>query len=174
MTNSTTPTIFMGIDPGFDRMGWAVGLWSGQKWQQLDYGCLITDPKATIFERYQQLQKDLGELVTEFKPQVAGVETLFFSTNRTTALRVSEARGVIIAELLRAGVQIEELHPNQIKLAVTGNGHADKTAVAKMVRLGLQLGEQAIIDDAMDALAGLITCQTTYAFTANRPTPTTR
>lgn len=164
----------MGIDPGFDRMGWAVGVWSNQQWQQLDYGCLITDPQATIFDRYQQLQKDLAALLAEFSPQVVGVETLFFSTNRTTALRVSEARGLIIAELIRTGAEIVELHPNQIKLAVTGNGQADKTAVAKMVRLGLQLGEQAIIDDAMDALAGLITCKTTYAFTTQRQTPTPR
>lgn len=172
MTTST-PTIYMGLDPGFDRLGWAVGRWENKQWQQLDYGCLITDPEQTIFERYQQLQHDLAALLAEFSPDVAGVETLFFSANRTTALRVSETRGLIISELLRAGVEIQELNPNQIKLAVTGDGHADKAAVAKMVRLGLQLGEQSIIDDAMDALAGLMTCQATYALTHNRPTSTT-
>ncbi len=167
---SGAATVFMGLDPGYDRIGWAIGSWAKTHWQELDYGCIITDPDQPIFDRFKQIQADVAEILTEFHPAVVGIETLFFSSNKTTALRVSEARGVILAELLRAGIEVRELNPNQIKLAVTGNGHADKTAVAKMVRLGLQLGEQPIIDDAMDALAALLTCQTTYAVTADRPT----
>jgi len=167
-----TMLTFLGIDPGFDRMGWAIGKWTGKTWQSLDFGCLKTNSEQSIFDRYQQILADLEALIVEFQPEVAGIESVFFSKNQKTALRVSEARGLIIAKLLQHDLELREFTPNQIKQAVTGNGHADKTAVAKMVRLGLQLGDQPIIDDAMDALATLLTCQTTHAFLSHRSTPT--
>lgn len=168
------PTVFIGIDPGYDRLGWAVGQWDGKKWLELDFGCIITDPQATIFERYQQIQTDLTALLTEFQPQSAGIESVFFSKNQTTAMRVSEVRGLIISNLIKHTCQITEFTPNQIKQAVTGAGNADKTAVAKMVRIELQLDQQVVIDDAMDALAILLTCQATHDSPLNRPTSTSR
>jgi crossover junction endodeoxyribonuclease RuvC len=172
MSKVLRPITFMGIDPGYDRLGWAIGQWDGKNWSQLDFGCIITDPKAAIFDRYQQIQTDLIELLKEFSPQQAGIESVFFSKNQTTAMRVSEVRGLIINNLLNQNCQIMEFTPNQIKQAVTGAGNADKTAVAKMVRLELQLDQQVIIDDAMDALAILLTCQATHDSPLNRSTST--
>jgi crossover junction endodeoxyribonuclease RuvC len=171
MTKTLT---FMGIDPGYDRLGWAVGQWNGKEWAQLDFGCIITDPQATIFQRYQQIQTDLTALLIEFKPEQAGIESIFFSKNQTTAMRVSEVRGLIISNLIQHSCGITEFTPNQIKQAVTGAGNADKTAVAKMVRIELQLDQQVVIDDAMDALAILLTCQATHDSPLNWSTPTPR
>jgi len=167
-------TTFLGIDPGYDRLGWAVGKWDGKIWTSLDFGCFITDPKHELLERYRQLIQDLQAILSEFSPSVVGLESLFFSKNQTTALKVSEVRGLIITLLLQAPQtsQIFDLKPNQIKQAVTGFGHADKVAVAKMVRLELQLGEQPIIDDAMDALAMLLTAKTLYVSPYHRSAST--
>lgn len=170
----TATQIFLGIDPGYDRLGWAVGSWNGKTWSSLDFGCIITDPAIELTQRYHQIIIDFQAILTEFSPKVVGLESLFFSKNQTTALKVSEVRGVILSLLLQSGKidQIIDLKPNQIKQAVTGFGHADKLAVAKMVRLELQLGEQPIIDDAMDALAMLLTVKTLYVSPHHRSTPT--
>jgi crossover junction endodeoxyribonuclease RuvC len=179
MSADTTVTL-LGLDPGYDRLGWAVGSWTGRQWLSLDYGCLMTDPTAPIFDRYQQLLKDFEQLLAELQPTVAGIETLFFSKNQTTALRVSESRGLLIGALLAAKptpiapTKILEINPNQIKQAVTGFGSADKAAVAKMVKLELQLGDQPIIDDAMDALSILITTKTLYVSPHHRTTSITQ
>ena len=44
----------------------------------------------------------------------------------------------------------------QIKLAVTGNGHADKRAVQQMVKMLLALSSPPKPDDAADAVAAAI------------------
>lgn len=156
----SAPITILGIDPGYDRLGWAIGqLDSKQHYTSLDFGCIQTNAKDGIFQRYQEIQTELTALLEEFHPTVAGIEAVFFSNNQKTALRVSEARGLIIAELLRHSVTLYEFTPNHIKQAVTGYGKADKTAVAKMVQSTLQLEHTHVVDDAMDALAVLLTCQ---------------
>lgn len=162
MRKVTTNQIILAIDPGFDRLGWAVGQLSGISQQSsgikiLSYGCITTDKKLTLFDRYDQIIHDLDELVDKFEPTLLAIEQLFFSKNTKTAMNVSETRGVIIGHLLANGAQVFEYHPNQIKLAVTGNGHADKQAVEKMVRIQLSLKNEKIIDDTIDALAVLLT-----------------
>ncbi len=158
---STTITTLMGIDPGYDRLGWAIGHLNAQKqWSSIDFGCIQTNAKQPIFERYREIQLELAALLNEFKPTAVGIEAVFFSNNQKTAMRVSEARGLIIGQLLaQQPITIYELTPNQIKQTVTGYGNADKPAVAKMIQNTLQLEHTDVIDDAMDALAALITCQ---------------
>ena len=84
------------------------------------------------------------------------LEKLYVTRNQKTAMHVAEARGVIVLEALEHGLAIAEYTPSEIKAGVTGFGAADKTAVAKMVRLTLREPELRLIDDAMDALATAI------------------
>ncbi len=156
------PTV-LGIDPGFDRVGWAVGTVTARfEVVPLGFGLIQTDKTQDIFERYKQIQTELQQVLEKFKPQSAGIETLFFSKNTTTALRVSEARGLIIGKILEAHCTVSEYNPVQIKQAVTGYGKADKVAVEKMIRLQLKITEKNVRDDTMDALAILITHSTQY------------
>ncbi|MBD3279706.1 MAG: crossover junction endodeoxyribonuclease RuvC [Candidatus Pacebacteria bacterium] len=152
-------TVVLGIDPGYDRIGWAVGQISRRQLKLQDYGCLTTSKKLPLMQRYQQLIKQTQQLIKKFRPQQLAIESLFFFKNKKTALKVSEARGVMLAELLKQQVKVFEYTPLQIKQAVTGYGRANKQAVAKMVRLQLKLTQKKIIDDAIDALAVLITHQ---------------
>jgi crossover junction endodeoxyribonuclease RuvC len=151
----------MGIDPGYDRIGWAVGALTQGRLSVTAYGCIETNRQASRIERYQQLDTDLTQLLTQHQPTEAGVETLFFSKNQTTAMQVAEARGIIMSALFRQQVAIFDYNPMQIKQAVTGTGRADKTAVEKMVRLQLRLPPTAApkkeLDDTLDALAILLT-----------------
>jgi crossover junction endodeoxyribonuclease RuvC len=146
-----------GIDPGYDRLGWAVGILTGSKLEKIQYGTIETDPAASLFERYGAIDQQLTELFSHFHPCEAAVESLFFNKNVTTALHVSEARGVLMSCLYRHNIQLFEYTPPQIKLAVTGNGKADKAAVERMLRLQLGLKNEKVLDDAMDAVAALLT-----------------
>ncbi len=151
------PITVIGIDPGYDRMGWSIGTLANT-YSLIDAGCIQTQSKNHIFDRYKQLTDELKKIVAQYHPTEAGIETLFFSKNTTTALRVSEVRGVIIAILLEAGCRVFEYNPVEIKQAVTGNGAANKTAVEKMVRMQTSLkDEKKLIDDAIDAIAVGIT-----------------
>jgi crossover junction endodeoxyribonuclease RuvC len=72
-------------------------------------------------------------------------------------MRVAEARGVIVCVAERAGLNIFEYGPSQIKVAVTGYGKADKQQVSDMVQRILGI-ESRVFDDEMDAIAAGITC----------------
>lgn len=159
MTNQQPLTI-LGIDPGYDRLGWAVGTFNGQKWTKLVYSCIETPKKLELFDRYKMLQTELTKVIKNYQPQVAAIENLFFSKNQKTAMRVSEARGIIISTCFTENLNVYEFNPMQIKQAVTGYGKADKKAVEKMVRLQLNLPKEKIIDDTIDALAVMMTYQT--------------
>jgi len=154
--------IALGIDPGFDRIGWAVGqiLRDGQI-NLLSYGLVETDRRADLFARYAQIEREFSALIGEFQVQEAALESLVFFRNYTTVIPVAQARGIILAALIRAGVQIAEYSPPQIKMSVTGFGRADKAAVARLVRMQLGLDEKKlpvpIIDDTYDAMAVLLT-----------------
>lgn len=157
MSSSQTTPVLLGIDPGFDRVGWAVGqLTKNYSLQILSFGLIQTDKNVSIFDRYMQIMSELDQVLGNYKPSSAGLETLFFSKNTKTALRVSEARGVIISKLLEHNCTVAEYNPVQVKQAVTGHGQADKKAVEKMVRLQLKITEPKVMDDTMDALAILL------------------
>lgn len=160
---STSPITILGIDPGYDRIGWAVAKLTGSTMVDVSCGLIQTQRTQSLVERYHDLDQQLSTLLQTHHPQEAAVETLYFSQNKTTALKVAEARGVILSCLLRHQVKICEYNPMTIKQAVTGYGKADKPAIDKMVRL--QLGKflnpgQKQIDDTMDALAVLLTHST--------------
>lgn len=147
--------IIVGIDPGYDRVGIAIGQKNDSTWQVLAHTCIQTDKKAHLFKRYAQIAKELEALIIKYQVTEAGIESLFWFKNQSTALDVSEARGVIIATLLHHQIKIAEYTPLQIKQSLTGYGRADKKAVEKMVKMELAL-EGKIIDDAIDALATMI------------------
>jgi crossover junction endodeoxyribonuclease RuvC len=148
-----TPITVLCLDPGYDRCGWAVGTVQRHTFTPIEYGCWETDRKASLSERYLQILNFLTATVLKHRPQEAAMEELFFSKNTTTALKVSETRGLILGHLLSQQVKITQYNPGTIKLAVTGNGRADKAAVQKMVQLQLHLPPQKLLDDTFDALA---------------------
>ena len=159
ITNKLQPPtnpLVLAIDPGYDRVGWAVGVKNKRKPQLVDLGLIQTSKTDNIFLRYQQIAKELRAITEKFQPKEVAIEKLYFAKNVKTAIKVAEARGVIINLLLKAGLPIFEYDPTQIKQTVTGNGHADKKAVAKMLKL--QLGaDENLNDDALDAAACYLT-----------------
>lgn len=133
----------LGIDPGSSITGYGII----DEETIFDYGCIRPENNLS------SLFKALNDLIARHKPEAMAVEKLFFSQNTKTALRVGEARGVIMlcGELL--GLPIAEYTPLQVKVALTGYGKADKYQMQHMVKNLLKLKEIPKPDDAADALA---------------------
>lgn len=143
----------LGIDPGTTRIGYGVIRVSGNSLTHIKSGILKIEGSTTSAERLYNIGVALEKLIVETKPARIGVERLFFSKNKKTALAVAEARGVIIETVTKNRVVLYEFTPNEVKLAVTGSGNASKHAVAKMVSLMLHIDSKGLLDDVTDALA---------------------
>jgi crossover junction endodeoxyribonuclease RuvC len=147
----------LGIDPGTGIIGFGC-IELGKKTPTLiDAGVIRTTIGDEAASRLVELYDSITELLTDCKPDVAAVEKLFFAQNVTTAMAVSQARGVILLALQQAGVQIVEYTPLQIKMAITGYGKAKKADIQEMVRLQLGLVEVPKPDDCADAIAAALT-----------------
>ena len=149
--------IILGIDPGFARMGWGVISKTGAKFSLIDYGCLETSAEASLSDRLEMIFDGISKVIKKHKPDLAGIETLFFNTNAKTAVKVGEARGVVLLALKKSGVKVVDITPLQVKQAVAGYGRAEKIQVQKMVKTILNLKKLPQPDDAADALAIAIT-----------------
>lgn len=122
----------------------------------LTFGVLKIKEKEPM-KKLLELSERLTKLLKEHQPDLVGLEKLYFSKNKKTALEVSQARGVIANTLLAEHIPILEYGPGQVKVAVAGYGNADKESVAKMVRHILKLPAGRLDDNASDALAIAIT-----------------
>lgn len=142
----------LAIDPGYDRMGIAV-LEGDPSKPILIWSDCITPTKGSAAVRLAQVSKAVQAAVQEYKPDVGALETLFFSKNVKTALGVAEARGAILAVFGAADLSVIECSPQEVKLAVTGYGAADKNAVIAMVPKLLTLPPKKRLDDELDAIA---------------------
>ncbi|MFH1111788.1 MAG: crossover junction endodeoxyribonuclease RuvC [Patescibacteria group bacterium] len=143
----------MGLDPGFGRTGYAVLV--GTKDQPIisSYGCLETSARLPHPKRLEELSIKLQELLVRHKPQLVAIEKVFFAANSKTALQVGEARGVLLVTASANNIPIIEYTPPQVKLAVTGDGRADKKQIQKMLQLVFKLIIPIKQDDAADAAA---------------------
>lgn len=145
--------IIMGIDPGVERMGYGVIGYSGGAHKPLAHGLISTSRELAHGERLSELHAALKGLIALHRPDLVAVEKLFFQKNIKTAMKVGEARGVVILSAAEAGIPIVELTPNEVKVSVTGYGKADKRQVQKMIKTLLNLKEAPKPDDVSDALA---------------------
>ena len=146
--------IILGIDPGLATMGYGVISAVHGNFSVIDYGVVTTPKELTLPQRLAQLEEGVKELVETFKPQNIAIEELFFSKNITTGIPVAEARGVILLTAVKSlGDEVYEYTPNQIKMAITGYGGADKIQMQHMVQALLRLKKVPRPDDAADALA---------------------
>lgn len=145
--------IVLGIDPGFAIVGFGV-LESGEGHQRLiSCGAITTPAGQPLPARLLQIEDDMAQLLSAFRPQAMAVEELFFNNNVTTGIGVAQARGVILAAAQRAGVSIFEYSPSQVKQAVAGYGKAEKRQVMEMTKRLLRLQVVPKPDDAADAVA---------------------
>jgi len=150
----------LGIDPGTAIIGYGLieKEEKGQKLKAIKYGCIKTSSDFATAERLKVLNKELDSLIKKYRPNIVAVEDIFFFKNLKTAIKVSQARGVILLTIANMNLPIAEYTPLQIKQAVACYGRAEKNQVQQMVRHLLGLKEIPKPDDAADALAVAICC----------------
>jgi len=147
----------LGVDPGSGIVGFGFIELTKNKPKLIDAGVIRTIVGNDVSSRLVEVYDALQELLEEHKPDVAVVEKLFFAQNVTTAMIVSQARGVILMALEKAKVPVFEYTPLQIKMAMTGYGRATKAQMQELVRIQLGLKEIPKPDDCADALAAALT-----------------
>ncbi len=147
----------LGIDPGSRRIGY--GLIKKEKgiFSYLEAGLLKIESKNDT-DALAETRTGLLEIIAKFKPDMCGVEKLYFVQNQTTGIAVGQSRGVILLTLTEANIPVKEFTPNEVKSRVTGYGLSDKKAIEKMVSILLRQKELKLIDDAWDALAIALSC----------------
>lgn len=142
----------IGIDPGANRMGWAILKGNSQSIKSIDFGCW-ENKETDQGERLWQLSKNLNSLIKKYKPDYLAVEEVFFFKNAKTAMKTSEVKGVVLLSSRKNNVKSIVLTPLEIKSKVVGYGRADKKEVQKAVTSFFNLKEIPQPDDAADALA---------------------
>jgi crossover junction endodeoxyribonuclease RuvC len=147
----------LGVDPGTGILGFGIiDVDTKGKLSMIDAGVIRTPVKQTDSDRLLTIFNELKEIIEEFQPKIMSVEKLFFAQNVTTAMSVSQARGVVLLLGKQASMDLFEYTPLQIKQALTGYGRATKQQIQEMVRVILGLKEQPKPDDCADALAAAI------------------
>ncbi len=143
----------LGIDPGTATLGWGVIEVKEGIILSVGYGHIATKKSKAASARLAEIAGDLEALIRKYRPAEAAVEELFFFKNQKTVMGVSQARGVVLLTLERAGITIAGYTPLQVKQALTNYGRAEKSQVQSMVKNILKLESVPNPDDTADALA---------------------
>lgn len=124
--------------------------------RSLEAGRIRNAPKLPLSECLRTIHARVVELIAQHAPDVVAIESVIYGKNAGTMLVLGEARGAVIVAAADAGVPVYEYEPRRVKMAVCGNGLAEKLQVQRMVKTLLALDELPQ-NDAADALALAIT-----------------
>ncbi len=139
--------IILSIDSGIEKTGYAV--FNGKKY--VTSALIHTSKSLTTEIRLKEIYDELKKVFAKYKPDIVVIERLFFFKNQTTAIRVSQAQGVVMLLASQNKTRVDFLTPLQIKQTVTGYGQADKKSVQKMIMM--EMGIDIKQDDEADAVA---------------------
>lgn len=157
-TEKSKPVV-IAVDPGYDRVGVAVM----EGGALVHSECFIPE-KGIMAVRLRAVFRRVSEIIKKYAPDALAIETLFFSKNQKTAIHVAEARGVITLAGAEANIPVFEYSPQEIKIAVSGSGNANKKAVARMVDMLVPMPGKKRHDDEYDAIALAIAHQSSAKF----------
>jgi crossover junction endodeoxyribonuclease RuvC len=143
----------LGLDPGIDRLGWAVIKDLDDSYELVHYGLITTDKTKDSSVRLAEIAADLQSLLVTHHPDLVATEQLFFSVNVKTAMTVSEVRGVIKAISSLQGLEVKEVHPLTLKKRIVGSAKATKKEMQSAVSTLFNLTSKFKTDDVADAIA---------------------
>ena len=142
----------LGIDPGLLHTGWAVIDTAGSARKYVASGVILPKKTGALAERLAIIFNEVSKLCDTFEPNECSMEITFVNKNPQTTLILGHARAAAMVAISTKNIPIFEYEPNKIKKALTGAGHADKSAVDKMVRVLLPVATPKTPDEA-DAIA---------------------
>ncbi|HTR80856.1 MAG TPA: crossover junction endodeoxyribonuclease RuvC [Bacteroidota bacterium] len=145
--------IILGVDPGTLITGYGVVKAKGTSVSVLDVGVIASRASESMPLRLRRIYAELCKVIEKFHPDELAIETAFYSKNAQSALKIGQARGVLILAGVNFEVPITEYSPREIKKSVVGNGAASKEQVQFMMKNLLHLAVIPKHFDATDALA---------------------
>jgi crossover junction endodeoxyribonuclease RuvC len=140
----------LGIDPGSRRTGFGVIDCEGNAHTHVAHGCIAAEGEA-MAARLRMIFEGIDRLIADYQPDEVAIERVFVNRNVDSAMKLGQARGAALCAV-PAGTSVFEYAPRAIKLAVVGSGAAEKSQVAHMMKVLLQLTAVPPAD-AGDALA---------------------
>lgn len=144
----------MGIDCGGECTGYGVvEKDSRDKLCCLVCGAIKLSPREALPQRLSRIFVQLGEVISEHRPEQVAIEDVFYALNVKSALKLGQVRGVAMLAAAAAGLEVAEYSPLTIKSSVVGYGHAEKQQVQQMVMHILRLAHPPEPMDVSDALA---------------------
>ncbi len=152
----------LAFDPGFERLGVSVIEKIGGKEKLLHSDCIRTSASLPFHERLGILGAAAEALVEMYAPTMVALEDLYFAKNAKTAMKVAEVRGMLSYIAASYGLPLYQYTPLQVKIAITGFGRSEKSAVALMVSRLLAISDKKRLDDEVDAIAVGLTCLASY------------
>ncbi len=166
------PVRIIGIDPGYDRCGFAVlERTTGRKEVLLYSDCFTTDPKMPFETRLAAVGAEFVRLISVYTPGICALEKVYFTNNQKTAMRVAEVRGMLLYLATTNTCLVREFSPNEVKVAIAGDGSAAKQQVMRMVPRLVGIDKDIAHDDEYDAIAVALTASATHAALSPAPTP---
>ena len=104
--------IVIGIDPGLARLGYGVIEVTKGDIRMLCYGCIETSGKdLRASERLLKIFTAVEVLFEKYQPSQVSLEKLFFAKNISSAMGVSEVRGIILLAAEQRTIPIAEYTP---------------------------------------------------------------
>ena len=150
-------TRVLGVDPGVASLGLAVVHGNGRAADLVWAGTVRTSAGEQDAERLRSICDGVREAIAAHRPAAVAIERLAWNRNQVSAIAVARATGAVMVAAAEAGLIVAEYGPNEVKIAVTGMGNADK----EQVRLALARvhGLKAVPTqaDAADAVAVALT-----------------
>ena len=165
--NANRTVRVLGVDPGSDTTGYGVIDSDGRHYDLVEYAGIRGPKHLSFAQRLLAISRKLEEVIERLSPQACAVEDTFYAVNVKSALKLGQARGAVLVAAARAGVEVFEYSPLEIKSALVGYGRAEKHQVQEMVRVLLGMKNLPEPLDASDALAVAI-CHVNIASTRAR------
>jgi len=141
----------LAIDPGTKRTGYAVLEVNGRTPTLSECGCVFVRGKD-LPERLLHIHKGIERLFRRHRPQHVIIERPFVGKSVRDAMTLNAGRAVCMLAAAASKARVFDYAPAQVKKAATGNGHATKDQVQRMVVVTLGLKETPPAD-AADAIA---------------------
>lgn len=151
---STRPVLFLGVDPGLNRTGYALLERTSDGPRLREGGIVRSTAKRPLAERLCEIGEGLAEVVAQYHPEVLAIEQVFSHAKfPKTAILMAHARGVILHAAASANVPVVHYTPRQIKRLLTGSGTASKEQVQRAISRELGLDRLLEPNDVADAFA---------------------
>jgi len=147
----------LGVDPGLTITGYGLIDVAGGEPVLLEGGVIRIPTKPPLEQRLSTIFHGIQELVKEFKPDAMALEEVYTHYERPrVAVMMGHARGVICLAASLNGIPLFSYASTHIKSALTGNGHAGKEQIQRMVQMRLRLKVTPEPPDVTDALAAAL------------------